>query len=214
MKFVDLTHFVENSMPVFPGSDPVSLDQSASIVPDGYNEINLHITTHTGTHIDCTSHLIPDGFNTGTVSPEKFYGNGMVMDCREFGASDRISLKFMKRYEERLKTVDFVILQTGWDRYWGSKDYFDNFPVPEQEAALFLAGLSLKGIGIDAASFDPVESLDLAVHKLFMSHNLVLIENLTNLASLPEEDFVFCCFPLKIKNGDGSPVRAIGIVKA
>jgi kynurenine formamidase len=41
---------------------------------------------------------------------------------------------------------------------------------------------------------------------------MVLIENLVRLEDLPAEGFLFCCFPLKIAGGDGSPVRAVGIV--
>jgi kynurenine formamidase len=70
----------------------------------------------------------------------------------------------------------------------------------------------LKGTGVDAPSFDPVDSVKLSVHKALLSKGIVLIENLTNLDALPDKGFIFCCFPLKIKGGDGSPVRAVGIV--
>jgi kynurenine formamidase len=67
-------------------------------------------------------------------------------------------------------------------------------------------------MGIDGPSFDVVESHDYPVHKLFMSHGILLIENLTNLELLLNRDFLFSCYPLKIKEGDGSPVRAVGVV--
>jgi kynurenine formamidase len=37
---------------------------------------------------------------------------------------------------------------------------------------------------------------------------MVIIENLTNLKKLPSGVFEFFCTPLKIKDADGSPVRA------
>jgi kynurenine formamidase len=54
--------------------------------------------------------------------------------------------------------------------------------------------------------------MELPVHHILLSHGLILIENLVNLESLPKQEFTFSCLPLKIKNGDGSPVRAVGIV--
>jgi arylformamidase len=42
---------------------------------------------------------------------------------------------------------------------------------------------------------------------------MVIIENLTNLDSLPDSKFEFFCFPLKIENGDGSPVRAVAKIE-
>lgn len=44
-----------------------------------------------------------------------------------------------------------------------------------------------------------------------MDHGLVITENLTCLGELPPEGFIFACLPLKIMDGDGSPVRAVGI---
>jgi arylformamidase len=213
MNVVDLSHFLEDRMPVFPGSKPVKLDQAACISEEGYHELELHVSTHTGTHIDCASHLIQGGFDTGLASPDRFYGKALVIDCTHLIAPYRIPLEHVKRYEEVLKKTEFVLLHTGWDRYWGKDVYFGEFPVLDPDAASYLAGWPLKGIGIDAAGFDPIDSHDLPVHRIFLSRNIVLVENLTRLADLPEGDFMFCCFPLKIKQGDGSPVRAVGIAK-
>jgi kynurenine formamidase len=46
-----------------------------------------------------------------------------------------------------------------------------------------------------------------------LSNGLIIIENLTNLESLINKSFDFAVFPLKIKDGDGSPVRAAAISK-
>jgi kynurenine formamidase len=125
---------------------------------------------------------------------------------------ENISKIYLKSFENSLKQAEFVIFNTGWSRYWGCPEYFSSFPVPDLEAAKYLSGFSLKGAGIDAISFDPVKSHSLPIHKELLSHGIVLIENLTNIENLPEAGFIFCCFPLKIKDGDGSPVRAVGIV--
>jgi kynurenine formamidase len=84
--------------------------------------------------------------------------------------------------------------------------------VLHRDAALYLTSFNLKGIGSDTISFDPVDSVELPVHHILLLKGLILIENLVNLTSLPKHNFAFSCFPLKIKNGDGSPVRAVGIV--
>ena len=83
-----------------------------------------------------------------------------------------------------------------------------------EDAATYLSSFNLKGIGSDTISFDPVDSWELPVHHILLSKGLILIENLVNLKSLPKHNFAFSCFPLKIKNGDGSPVRAVGIVNS
>ena len=42
---------------------------------------------------------------------------------------------------------------------------------------------------------------------------MIIIENLTGLEQLMNKEFWFSCFPLKIEEGDGSPVRACAITE-
>ncbi|MEI8006019.1 MAG: hypothetical protein WCI48_07415 [Bacteroidota bacterium] len=71
---------------------------------------------------------------------------------------------------------------------------------------------------MDAFSVDKIGSA-LAVneeclpnHFIFLRKEILLIENLTNLDKLPESGFTLQCFPLKVANADGSPVRAVAII--
>jgi len=211
---IDLTHPMESNMPVFPGSRPVNLIAAATFEKEGYNEIRMDCSTHTGTHIDCGYHLLIDGLNTFTTPVNHFYGKGLVADCRNISAGGLISMEFLKPMETDIRNSDFLLIHTGWSRYWGTERYFRKFPVLHEDAATYLSSFNLKGIGSDTISFDPVDSSELPVHHILLSKGLILIENLVNLKRLPTHDFVFSCFPLKIKNGDGSPVRAVGIVNS
>ena len=69
----------------------------------------------------------------------------------------------------------------------------------------------LKGIGIDAISIDDIKSTTFAVHKILMPKDIIIIENLTNLDCISNEYFILSIMPLKNKDADGSPVRAISI---
>jgi kynurenine formamidase len=208
----DLTQLMTNEMPVFPGSEPVVIQRVSSIDTAGFNELRLHFSTHTGTHVDCAFHLIKDGFSLSMASPDRFYGKGLVIDCRHYKPEECIPKSHLQGYHDEINTADFVILHTGWSRFWGTAAYWKDFPLLSAAAAEFLAGFALKGVGIDAISFDHTESHELTVHKALLSKGLILIENLTNIEKLPPVGFIFCCFPLNIEDGDGSPVRAVGMV--
>lgn len=52
--------------------------------------------------------------------------------------------------------------------------------------------------------------MDLEVEKFTLANGILSFENLTNTDPLPES-FMFYGFPLKIKEGDGSPVRAVAM---
>jgi arylformamidase len=209
---IDLTHPIASDMPVFPGSGPVNLITTSTFEQEGYHEIRMDFSTHTGTHIDCGYHLLRDGLNTLSTPLSQFYGKALVADCREIPAGGLISKEFLQRMEQVISLSDFLLIHTGWSKYWGRDEYFRDFPVLSESAATYLSSFNLKGIGSDTISFDPADSVELPVHHILLSKGLILIENLVNLKSLPANGFTFSCFPLKINNGDGSPVRAVGIV--
>lgn len=209
MKVIDLSQLVTNGMPFYPGSPSVEIKRLASVKNDGFNELHLLITTHTGTHIDCPRHFFDRGFDTASPA-ENFYGSGVIINCT--GISGEIHYDFLLPYKNLIQKADFLLFHTGWDNHWGTTDYFKGFPVISSESAKFLTEFRLKGIGIDAPSFDQVASHDFPVHFKLLSQGIILIENLTNLRSMPENNFYFSCMPLKIEDGDGCPVRAAGIL--
>ena len=212
MQFFDLSHPFENGMPVYPGSARASLTSVASAAVDGYNEIRMNISTHNGTHVDCGYHLLESGMKTLDYPLEQFYGDAVVIDCRSVEAGAKITLDLLKPRESFIRQSRFVLLCTGWSRYWGSQEYFRDFPVLDTTAAAYLTSFGIRGTGTDTISFDPVGSEDLPVHHILLAGGKILIENLTRLEDLPNAGFTFSCFPLPLVNGDGSPVRAVGIV--
>jgi len=209
---IDLSHTIHSAISVYPGSDHPVLKNTAFLEQNGYREKQLVLSTHHGTHIDCPFHLISDGFHTGDAPPDLFFGRGLVVDCRSLTPAVSINIDFLQAIKAELAQFDFLLFLTGMDRQWNSPLYSGPFPTLTSDAAGYLTGFNLKGIGIDALSIDPVEDTGLAVHKTLLSGNIIIIENLTGLEKLLNKDFLFCCFPLKIEEGDGSPVRACAIV--
>ena len=49
------------------------------------------------------------------------------------------------------------------------------------------------------------------IHRDLLNEEIVILEGLTNVKSIPVEEFELIALPLRIKGGDGSPVRAIGM---
>ena len=68
-----------------------------------------------------------------------------------------------------------------------------------------------KGVGTDAISIDPMDTVDYPVHKILLGAGFVNTENLCNLASLVGKTFPYATLPLRFKNADGSPVRAVAM---
>jgi len=209
---IDLSHTLSSSISVYPGSEHPVIKNTALLEQKGYREKDLAVSTHHGTHIDLPCHLLSEGLHTGNAPPERFYGKGMVMDFRSFDPGVIIHVDILQHRKAEISNISFLLLLTGMDRYWKTPAYTGKYPVLGKEAAEYLAQFHLKGIGIDTLSVDPVGDPELPVHKTLLSANIIIIENLTGLEKLLGKEFIFCCFPLKIEEGDGSPVRACAIM--
>jgi kynurenine formamidase len=210
MNIIDLSHTISPGMPVFPGDDPPVFTNRAEIEEDGFFEKSITLSSHTGTHIDAPAHIIPYAPTLDRMPVDRFVGQGSVIDITEMKYPE-IDTAFLNPYEPLFRTSEFVLLHTGWARFWGQEKYLRNYPILSIEAALWVRSFGLKGIGVDALSVDEVNAADLPVHKILLERMLI-IENLTNLDKLPKTGFTFSCFPLKLENADASPVRAVAIV--
>lgn len=206
MKVYDLTHTIRNDMPVYPGTEQPQLTTACTIEEAGYRETLLHMFSHTGTHMDAPAHMLLDGAVLDSYDADKFTGTAVVVDCR--GEAD-ISLPLLQRYD--LDGVDFVLFCTGWDKKWGTPDYYEGFPCLTADAAAHLASLPLKGVGEDSISLDPCDSVDFPNHITLLRADFVNTENLTGLDALIGRRFTFVTLPLKFENSDGCSCRAIAM---
>lgn len=206
MKVYDLTHTIKNDMPVYPGTEQPKLTTACTIEAAGYRETLLHMFSHTGTHMDAPAHMLLDGAALDSYGADKFTGTAVVVDCRGQAA---ITLPLLQGYD--LKGVDFVLFCTGWDKKWGSPDYYEGFPCLAPDAAAYLASLPLKGVGEDTISLDPCDSTDFPNHITLLGADFVNTENLTGLDALIGRRFTFVTLPLKFENSDGCSCRAIAM---
>jgi kynurenine formamidase len=211
LKIIDLTHTVSPDMPVYPGTEQPVFLTGCSIEEAGFLEKKIIMYSHTGTHIDAPAHLIKDHNTLDLLPIEHFHGTALMLNM-ENRESKTIDVKDLEPHKEAIKKIDFLLIYTGWSKYWGSDKYFSDFSVLSIEAATWLTGFQLKGIGFDTISADTADTEDYPVHKIFLQENIIIVENLKNLVSLPGSVFDFSCFPVKFKDADGSPVRAVAYI--
>jgi len=210
MNIIDLSHTISPGMPVYPGDDPPVFTNRAAINEDGFVEKGITLGSHVGTHIDAPAHIIPYAPTLDRMPIDRFMGQGSVIDLTGL-ENPTIDIFFLKPYEPLFKTSEFILLYTGWSRFWGQEKYLRDYPILSIESALWIRSFELKGIGLDALSVDEVEAVDLPIHKILLER-MSIVENLTNLDKLPKTGFIFSCLPLKLENADGSPVRAVAII--
>lgn len=210
MKVIDLTHKIYTAMPVYPGTEAPTIYKSTTLIEHGFEESKISMCSHTGTHMDAPAHMLSNAHYLEDFHMENFIGKATILD---FSDSNKkfIDVNMLEQHEDTIKKVDFVLLKTRWDKYWGQNEYFENFPALTEESAKWLCGFNLKGIGIDTISIDSMSSIFFPIHNIIMSKNILIIENLTNLEKVTMKYFLLSVLPLKYIHADGSPVRAVAI---
>ncbi|MEI6677435.1 MAG: cyclase family protein [Mariniphaga sp.] len=201
MKLIDLTHTLHKSIPVFPGDDPVILNQVRTLGGDGYNNYRLSADMHIGTHIDGPAHMTTDKRLIADLPLDRFTGKGVVIDVR-----GEMEIQLKESYRTIIQPDSIVLFYSGLDQHFGKPEYFTAYPDISSELALFLSSRQVKMVGLDWFSPD---HHPYPIHKILLENNILILENLTNLGRLLKEtDFEVFAFPLKIE-ADSSIVRVV-----
>ena len=121
-----------------------------------------------------------------------------------------IGIEYFKNKEIRGKAV---LICTGWSARWNTDAYFENHPFVTREAAEYLRDAKVKLVGIDSHNIDDTRGKTRPVHTTLLGAEILIVEHLCNLESLPEENYLFSAVPPKFKGAGTFPVRAFATLK-
>jgi len=148
------------------------------------------MSSHLGTHIDAPLHVLPDGVPTGELALHPFVGPARVVDLSGRGEIGPDSLP------PRSVAARRILFRTRGRAFLS--------PL----AAVRLAERGALLVGTDAMSVDPADAEDLPVHRTLLSRGVMLLENL-DLAGVPPGDYDLIALPIRFRDLDASPVRAV-----
>jgi len=230
-RLVDLTHVLEEGTPCYlPYYHIVWMSRRMA---DGYNAYVLQIPEHHATHVDAPSHVGGTKW-LDDVDLDVWHGPCRVIDLEAKKLCEHVPSSEIKRWEKvhgKIGQGEIVLLRYGWDRRWATIDerrnrrslvkYLRDFPGLSVEAAAYLSRSQVKLVGTDTPTVDPVSAFldaqnlgktEPAHIKFLREHNIPILEGLRNLDKLPPNGAYLFTFPLNIKHGSGSPVRAVAFV--
>lgn len=195
MKFIDLSVVVNEDTPVYPGDPTVKIERAGVFAKDGYNDHSLSFGNHVGTHIDAPNHMLDGGKTLDKFSAEQLVGQGRLASGIDIEAVQQAGIK----------EDDIVLLQTGMADFFGKDEYYKNYPEISEEVANYLVDKKVKMVGMDMASPD---HSPFKIHKILLSRDILIIENLTNLAELVGKRFIVYALPINLQL-DAAPARVI-----
>ncbi|MGE5542817.1 MAG: cyclase family protein, partial [Bacillota bacterium] len=160
-----------------------------------------------------------DGATIDELPADVLIGPIVLYDFSSIERGAGIAAEDIRRYEEasgiRATEGSVALIRTDHSRFWSPTEsgqaYLKDRPFVKEDAAQYLVDSGIKALGIDVGGPDRLGgSLD--VHKLLLAQGVYIIESLCNLDRIrPGDRYFFLAFPLKIRHGTGSPVRAIAV---
>jgi kynurenine formamidase len=234
-QLIDLTHSFGADTIVWPTEQDFRLVLlQAGETPGGYYYASnrLEMAEHGGTHIDAPIHFAKGGQTLDQVPIERLVGAAVRINVTAQCARDRdyrVTIQDFEQWEAghgRIPNSAIVLLDTGFARYWPSRQQYLGTELrgPEGVRALHFPGLhpeaaawlvrerQVKALGIDTASIDDGQSTKFETHVALLSQNVPVFENLGDLRVLPHRGFDVIALPMKIAGGTGGPLRVIAVL--
>jgi kynurenine formamidase len=218
-RMVDLSHLLEPGIPSWPTHPKLCHNLMESYrLGDVSCHYQLTMSEHSGTHFDAPLHFIEGGKGIEALPLGSFIGRLATIQATDIEPCGLVGRSRIEAFEERhggIEPGDAVLFHFGWDQLWKKRPderaFLKDWPGLGREAAEYLAARKVRMVGCDALSIDAYTSTDFPAHHTFLGADILIGENFTNLGRLPPFS-TLAAFPLPIKGGSGSPVRAVAFV--
>ncbi|MBW1801593.1 MAG: cyclase family protein [Deltaproteobacteria bacterium] len=190
----------------FPGDTSFSRDFAVTIEASGIcNVSNLTMSAHAGTHLDTPLHFIPNGKKIDEYRPEDF-----ILPAHVVHIEDKTSIKPSHLQGLDLGAGDALLFKT--DNCLSGKltsgVFSEDFVYLTPEAADLCVEKKLGLVGIDYATIGKFGEDSVEVHQKLLGNGILILEAI-NPKDVPPGKYTLICLPLKVKDSEGSPVRAV-----
>ena len=145
MKLIDISVPLDAQLPTYPHNTPFTLEPIKRLARgDSSNVSTLHMSAHTGTHVDAPRHFFDEGAATEALPLELLIGRARVIEV-----SSRAGVA-----AEDLDAIDFsddirVLIKTRNSSLWGSCEFHTDYVGVTESGAKHLVEHGIKVVGVD-----------------------------------------------------------------
>lgn len=228
MKLVDLSREIHHKMARLPNHPAVIITTFGTHdevrEADGYKfssaTMSLALGDHAGTHVDAPCHFDarPGAASIDQVPLENYFLDAVCLDLSHKPLKSDISIGDLERAEAAagvtIQKNDMVLLHMDFfRRCHGTDGYLTDFPGLTKDSATWLGRKGIAMFGVEAVSPGRPGRNNFEVHHVCRDLGFTHVEGLVNLDRLVGKGrFKFIGFPLKIRGGTGSPIRAVAML--
>jgi len=204
MKLIDVSVPIDATLPTYPSNTPFRLEPIRRRARgDRSNLSTLHMSAHTGTHVDAPVHVVDGGAGVEALPLEILCGRARVI---ELTSRKAIAAEDLERLD--LSEDIRLLIKTQNSRWWGDPTFHSDYVGIGESAAKLLVDRGVKLVGVDYLSIEPYGTEGAPTHHLLLGAGTIVIEGL-NLRDVDPGVYDMYCLPLAIVGSDGAPARVI-----
>ena len=206
MKVYDISVSLGKEAATYPGDPSFMRNALGSLEEGDLFEVSIvAMSAHCGTHLDAPRHMLIDGKTIDQYSPEELIFPAWVLEIKDKEFIEKEDLKAIN-----VQPGDALLLKTsnsisGLSR----KGIFEKeYVYLTEDAARFCAEQGIGLVGIDYISIDRYEGEDYPAHRILLGDNRLILEGIS-LDKVSPGKYTLICLPIKIKDGEAAPCRAV-----
>jgi arylformamidase len=204
MKFIDVTVPLNASLPTYPGNTPFTVEAVKRIARgDSSNVSTLHMSVHSGTHVDAPRHYFDEGPGADALPLEMMLGRTRVVEIRSrsgIGAEQLADLDLSDDVR--------ILFKTSNSRLWGSPEFHTDYVGVTASGAEHLIAHGIRVVGVDYLTVEEFKKAGAPAHHALLGGGAIIIEGL-NLRDVEPGIYDMLCLPLRVVGADGAPARVV-----
>ena len=217
---VDLSHTIRAGMVTYPGLPAPSI--SAHLTREASRDVYapgtefaigaITMVGNTGTYIDSPFHRYADGADLAGLDLNTLVDLPTIVVHRRDVAARAVDVAELP---EDIEAGCAVLIDTGWDRHFGTEAYAVDAPFLSEAATEHLVRRGVALVGIDSVNIDdasPAAAGRRPIHTALLGNGIHVVEHLTNLAALPARGARFTAVPPRVEGFGTFPVRAYAAI--
>ena len=207
MRTYDITLSINGDLVVWPDDPPIELYPVGKISEGSVANVSrIHMSVHTGTHVDAPYHFVDGGKTVETLDLGLLTGRAYVLHLPD--EVDLITKDVIEQAGIPPRTKRVLFRTRNSHRWENSGHEFDkSYVALDKEASALLIKRGVKLIGVDYLSVAPFDDI-VEPHVELLQAGIIVVEGL-DLSEVSQGRYTLYCLPLKIEGVDGAPARAI-----
>jgi len=195
---------LDSALPTYPGNTPFTLEPVKRMATGGSSNVStLHLSAHSGTHVDAPRHFFDDRPGTESLPLDVLMGPARVIELEAAHGIDAAELGAFD-----LSGDVRILFKTPNSRLWGSSTFVPGYVGVTETGARHLVEHGIKLVGVDYLSVEAFKTPGAPAHHVLLGAGTVVVEGL-NLSGVPPGHYDLICLPLNIVDADGAPARVV-----